>query len=57
MSSGWLASGLSSLKLTLSAHHHPQTEVANVIDGVNSPSAVAVAWQSDELLPVMKQRG
>jgi hypothetical protein len=37
--------------------HHPQTEVADVIDGVASSPAGAVDWQSDELLPVMEQGG
>jgi hypothetical protein len=41
----------------ISCPAHPETEVANVIDGVTAPSAGAVAWQSDELTPAMEQRG
>ena len=39
------------------ALHHPQTEVADVIDGAASSPAGPVDWQSDELLPVMEQGG
>ena len=42
----------------ISCPAHPETEVVNLIDDVTSPPpAVAVAWQNDELLPVMEQRG
>ena len=41
----------------ISCPAHPETEVANATDNVTAPSSAAVAWQSDELLPVMEQRG